>query len=222
MRTTLLSLTASSLALAGCTPEPIDIPADMAEAAKTCFAVQMLSSRIEKNAAEDDPISLSEYSKAVQYSMIAAAKADDFNIETVLGMLPDADSIAKDFGDKDYKKAVGDCQKRFGTSASGNTPKLPEKDIDAGMACYSMSQFFRGGIEEEQVDTEGKTEYYAALNKRLETTLDGLIAADAEANAAFASDEGSLKYITAGLKEAFANGDPMSYLAACDKRFPAG
>lgn len=219
MRTTFLALGAGALALAGCTAEPVDIPADLTEAAKVCFVVQALNLRDENNRTEDDPISITEYSKAVQYSMIAASKQSGFTVETVLESLPNVESMVKDLGAKDYKTALPVCQKRFGVADKGAAPTLPEKDLDAGMSCYAMSQFFLGGVQGEDVDTEGKEAYYTALNKRLETTLDGLISADPQALASFTSADGAQALITAGLKEAFSKGDPQAYLAACDTRF---
>lgn len=221
MRTTLLVLAAGSMALSGCTSEPVEIPEDLTEAAKTCFVVQAMNLRDANNRTEDDPISLTEYSKAVQYAMIAASRSDNFSIETVLSALPNVDTMVEELKGKDYEAALPVCQKKFGVSDSAPAPTLPEKDIDAGMSCYAMSQFFSGGIQGEEIDSEGKGAFYTELNTRLEAQLDRLITSDAEALAAFTTEEAAQKMITDGLKEAFSNGDPQAYLAACDTRFPA-
>lgn len=221
MRTTLLALGAGSLALAGCTVEPVEIPESMAEAAKVCFVVQLVNAANENDISKDDPVTLTDYSKAVEYAMIAAAQQDGFTPNTIMEVLPtDALDLVEIIRDQDYEGALTSCQKKFEVSPSGSTPTLPEKDIDAGTSCYATSQFLLAGFEGDEVDSEGKVEEYMDLNNRLESQLDELIVADAEAFAAFSNKEDAEEMIAAGLKQAFSQGNPLTYLDACDARFP--
>jgi hypothetical protein len=221
MRNTFLFLGAGALALAGCAGEPVELPADINEAAKTCFLVQALNLRDESSRYTEDTMTLTEYAKSVQYSMIAASQDANFKIGTVLQTLPEVEKMAPQIEAQDYRSALPECQERFGISGKNAAPTLPAKDLDAGLSCFAMSQFFLGGVQGEDVDTEGKEEFYSELNSRIERTLDALITQDAKALAAFSNQNDAEAMITTGLKQAFSQGDPQSYLAACDKRFPA-
>lgn len=219
MRTTFLALGAASIALAGCTPEPVDIPEDMIEASKLCFGVQALVLRDQNGRGPDEQVTLTEYAKSIQYPMIAAAKGDDFTIESVLAIVPRDAKAFEGLADKDYESALPQCQKKFGIAGEDATPSLPEPDTEAALNCFAFSQFFLGTIEGQQVDTEGKDEYYKELAERLETNLNDKLVSDTDLLARLQSEGDAV--LTEALQQAFSEGDPQGYVASCDTRFPA-
>ena len=219
MRTTFLALGATSIALAGCTPEPVEIPEDMIEASKLCFGVQALVLRDENGREPEDQVTLTEYAKSIQYPMIAAAKTDNFTIESVLAIVPrDADAF-DDLQLKDYEAALPECQKKFGIAGKGATPSLPEPDNEAALNCFAFSQFFLGSVQGQEVDSEGKEAYYKELAARLETNLNGVLESDPDLLKRLQGEGDAV--LTGALQQAFSEGDPQGYVAACDTRFPA-
>ena len=220
MRTTFLTLAAASLALAGCTREPVDIPTDLAKAAPICFLTQAMTIRDANDFKEGDPVSLSLYAATIKYPMIAAAKDDGFDpTNSILPLIPDNQELVDDLNTKDYEAAVPQCNKLFGVRAEGKPATLPENDGQASMSCYGMVQYMNGVIQAEDINTEGKDEFFAELTKRLEASFEALIEADPETFAAITSDESAEQMINEAIKGAFAQGDPLAYLEACDKRF---
>lgn len=219
MRTTFLALGAASIALAGCTPEPVEIPEDLAEASKTCFGVQALVQRDENGRGLEEQFTLTEYAKSIQYPMIAAAKADNFTLESVLAFVPSEADALEDLALKDYTAALPECQKKFGIAGKDATPSLPEADTEAALNCFAFSQFVLGTVQGEEVDSEGKEDYYKELAARLETNLNGVIEADPDLLARLQNEGDAV--LTGALQQAFSEGDPQGYVAACDNRFPA-
>jgi len=223
MRTPLLSLAAVSLALAGCSPEPVDIPSDLGKAAPVCFLSKALSLRDAGQIEDGKTNTLTVFSATIKYAMIAASQAENFDPEnTIVPLIPGDDStLIEELNYQDYDAAVGECDKLFGISGKGAVPQLPESDRDANLSCYAMVQYMNGIITEDDIDTEGKNEFYASLTKRLEGDFEKMIEADSGAYAEFATEEGATKAIAESLRQAFAQGDPKEFVEACDKRFPA-
>lgn len=223
MRATALSLAAISFALAGCTPEPVDIPADLAKAAPVCFVTKALSLRDAGDIEEDKPAPLAAYASIISYLMIASAKSENFNIETgYADLIPNEDSkLLEDLQYQDYEAAVGQCDKKFGISGKDANATLPKNDSDAVLSCYAMVQHVNGIISEDDIDTEGKGEFYAGLTKRFEAKFEDMVDSDPQSYSEFGTKDGVKKAITESLRVAFEQGNPVAFLDACDKRFPA-
>lgn len=216
MKKSALLLGTIGLALSGCfsAPEPIEIPEDWQDAAETCLVVQSLAIGGIIGRDEDATISLEQFSKTIQYPLMASTKGEAFNVEEVMTGLADIDSLAEELADKDYEAALPECQKRFGI-ADGK-PQVPESDQEAILSCYALSSFIRGSMEESVANFGAKGKVYTDLQQRLE----GMLESDIELLASLATGDPE-QMVLDGAKSAFAQGRPEQYLDACVARFPA-
>lgn len=206
---------ASVMALAACfgPGDPVELPKDPIEAARTCFAAQGMVLREGKSAS--DPITYDEFVTAIRYPMVAAAQADPFSIDTIGTVIEGADKLADDLRSKDYAGAVTTCDARFGTD---DKVELPESETDAVLACLSLASFMQGAVQAQGGEFGDKGAaigpLVAGLQKRMESDPEMLV------KLAGAKDVQAM--MADAMKPAFAEGAPAEYIAACTARFPGG
>ena len=204
---------ASALSLVACfgPGDPVELPEDAIEAARTCFAVEGLVMREGKG--EDDPVSYEEFVAAIKYPMVAAAQTEPFTADTIARVLDGSDKVADEIRGKDYKGAVATCQARF---AIDDDVALPEKDGDAVLSCLSLAAFMQGAVQAQGGDFGEQGAIIGPLKDRLEARMQSdpdvlmkLIGGDVT------------EVMTEAMKPAFAEGAPDTYIAQCAARFPA-
>ena len=140
MKKSALLLGTFGLALSGCfsSAEPVDIPQDWDEAAKTFLVVQALELGGIIGRDEDDPITLEQFSTTIQYPLIASTKGETFDIQQAMAGIQDIDPLAEELATKDYAGAVPKCQEKFGIAGDNGKPELPESKQDATFSCLSL------------------------------------------------------------------------------------
>lgn len=218
MKTSMLATGTMALALSGCfgPGEPIVIPENWDEAAQTCLVAQSLALRAEDQRDRKAPMTFDEFSKTVQYPMIAATKGDTFRIESVTANPSNLDRLLDELAEKDFEGAVIECKMRFGLAGKNRKPTLPETKTEALFSCYSMSLFVMGAIQPSDPELGKYAEDLSALISRLKTTIE----TDADSVAAIRQSN-PRKLGMDGAEQAFGQGAPKEYLEACDARFPA-
>ena len=206
---------ASMMALAACLGpgDPVELPEDPIEAARTCFVAQGLVMRAGKS--DSDPITYEEFVAAIRYPMVAAAQIDPFSVETIGKVIDGAETVADDIRSKDYGGAIATCDARFGTDTK---VELPENDTDAVLACLSLAAFMQGSVQAQGGDFGDKGAAIGPLSERLQKRMES----DPEVLVKLASAKDVPAMMTDAMKPAFAEGAPGEYLAQCTARFPAG
>lgn len=205
----------SALALVGCLGpgDPVELPEDPIEAARTCFAAQGLVMRAGKS--DTDPITYEEFVAAIKYPMVAAAQSDPFSVDTISTVIEGAETVAEEIRSKDYGGAVATCDARFGTD---NKVELPENESDAVLACLSLSAFMQGAVQAQGGEFGDKGAAIGPLMERLQKRMES----DPEVLVKLAGAQDVQAMMTEAMKPAFAEGAPGEYLTQCAARFPAG
>lgn len=193
--------------------EPVELPQDTIEAARTCFAAKGLVVREGKGA--DEPITYEEFVATIRYPMVAAAQVEPFSADTIGKVLEGANAVADDIRSKDYAGAVPACDARFG---GGSKVTLPAGDSDAVLACLSMAAFMQGAVQTQGGDFGSNGAVVGGLMERLQKRMES----DPEILVRLAGAEDVEALMGEAMKPAFGTGAPGEYIAACDARFPGG
>lgn len=206
---------ASILALVGCWApgEPVQLPEDTIEAARTCFAAKGLVVRAGKG--ENDPITYDEFVATIRYPMIAAAQVEPFSAETIGKVLEGANTVAEEIRGKDYAGAVAACDTRF---AADSEVSLPDKESDAVLSCLSMAAFMQGAVQTQGGDFGNNGAVIASLMERLQKRMES----DPEILVKLAGADDVPALMGEAMKPAFGEGAPGEYIQACAARFPGG
>lgn len=205
----------SALALAACLGpgEPVELPKDTIEAARTCFAAQGLVMREGKG--EDDPITYDEFVSAIKYPMVAAAQVEPFTADTISQVINGADKAADAIRSKDYAGAIATCDARFAPQAE---VALPEQDSDAVLSCMTLAGFMQGAVQAQGGNFGNKGAAVGPLLERLQKRMES----DPKILVKLAAGGDVQAIMNAAMKPAFGAGAPDAYLSSCEARFPAG
>ena len=209
----ILIAVASALSLVACLGpgDPVELPEDTIEAARTCFAVEGLVMREGKS--KDDPVSYEDFVAAIKYPMIAAAQTEPFSADTITKVLDGSDKVADEIRSNDYKGAVATCQARF---AVDGDVALPEDESDAVLSCLAFAAYMQGAVQAQGGDFGEQGALIEPLRERLEERMQS----DPAVLLKLASGDVDT-VMTEAMKPAFAGGAPDEYIAQCAARFPA-
>ena len=211
MKKGILALGALSLGASACfgPGEPVVLPEDTLDAARTCFVASGMVSA--DNRSGDENITYAEFADSIKYALAASAQVEPFAMDTVNQVFTGLEPIMDDLGSKDYPGAIADCDARF---AIDSEVVLPEDDAEAVLACVSLASFVQGAATSASASFGDDGSKIGPLFDRLSAKLEN----DPEVLAKLIMDENAMN---AAAQSAFAEGAPREYIDACDTRFPA-
>ncbi len=197
--------------LGGCNPgEQIVLAEDAIEAARTCFVVESFSQR--REAGGDAPLTLETFNDTIAYPIAAAAMVSPFDVDNTGRVIEDLPAEAERIASMDWEGAIATCEDRFGI---GERIALPASEDDAALSCYAITAFITGTLRRESSDFNADVSRFNALAARLEPLVRSSSALTSASNAQ------GLEMVTQATRSAFSAGNPIGYINACERRFPA-
>lgn len=212
MKKTVLALATMAMTLGGCggPAEPVVLPDDAIEAARTCFVAQGMVLREGKG--EGEAVTYAEFADSIKYALAATAGIEPFTTDNVGKVFTGVDPVMEELSGKDYAGAIATCDARF--EAKGEVT-LPEDDADAVLGCLTLSAFMQGAAQSAVAEFGADGSKVGPLYDRLQARM----TSDPDVLVKLISDtEATMNEATRG---AFAQGNPRAYLDLCEARFPA-
>lgn len=212
MKNTVFALGALSMTIGGCfgPGEPVVLPDDDIDAARTCFVAQGMVLRDGK--AEGDAVTYAEFAESIKYALAAAAMVEPFSTDNVSKVFTGLDPVMDDLANKDYAGAIPTCEARFNIDTEVT---LPEADADAVISCLSLAAFMQGAAQSAAAEFGEDGNKVGPLFERLQTRMEN----DPEVLVKLIGDTETL--MSDASRSAFAEGAPRQYIEACDARFPS-
>ncbi|SFS03628.1 hypothetical protein [Sphingomonas jatrophae] len=216
MRKTIpLAAAAGALALTGCGPKALTLPADPVEQAATCGVVAAAGARVGQAAdAISKPLPLAAQAKTIHYALLAGAASEPFSQERVAAVVNRMPQIGDQVTKGKWQDLAPACAAAYPQAEAATPVTLPKDALDAQLGCYTLAAFLEKAFATQGDAYLSDTSAWSAMRRKLDDRIGSKLSArgkdDAESQASERAD---------ALGEAAKLGPPVKVMEACVARF---
>jgi len=203
---------ACALALAGCGPKSLELPADPVDRAATCGVVAAAAARTAETNVQA-PLPLAAQGKIFHYALLAASEGGEFGAEIANRVNKRMRELEAGITGGKWRDLVPACDSAF--PAAGKTDvKLPAIRLNAQLACEELADFADVALEGAERDYGNELAAYRRMRSDLNDALAPGLRARAGTDAEAQSRDRNRALATAAQL-----GSPIPVLDACMGRF---
>ena len=203
---------AALLALGGCGPKPLTLPADPVDRAAVCGVVAAATAR---TAVADvkAPLPLAAQGKIFHYALLAASTGEEFEAETANRVNKRMRELQESITGGKWQALAPACDSAF-PAAGESQVSLPEARLDAQLQCEELAEFTSVALEGEERNYGNELAGYRRMRSALNDAMGPGLRARAGAGL-----EAQARERKRALAAAARLGSPIAVLDSCAERF---
>jgi hypothetical protein len=161
------TLALPALMLASCGPKTIALPSDPVERAATCSVVAAARARTGVGTGN---LSVEQQGRIIHYPLLAGAEGAVFDQEKANAVVQMTPTIADRVTAAKWQELVAPCAQAY-PATEIKAPQLPDRTIDAQLACYMLADFFGTALQQQDADYGDALSGYGAMRRGLDEKI---------------------------------------------------
>jgi hypothetical protein len=201
----------AALALGGCGPKALELPADPVDRAATCGVITAAGERTRAGVKGELPAEAQ--ARIFHYPLLVASEGGSYDAARAGAVFKRMPELFEQVTKRKWQDEAPACATAFPASAI-TTPKLPDGNLDAVLQCYEITNFLRKALADQGNAYAEAASKYGAFTTKLDPKV-----AIALARGGVKGNEAIQVRKKKAIAEAAQAGQPAAFIAACEKRF---
>ena len=213
MRNECTSVLIAALALGGCGPQTLTLPADPIEQAATCGVVSAAAAR-EAGGDIAKPLSIEASGRILHHALLAASAGPSFESDKAAAVVERMAALGDSVTGGKWQALVAPCNAAFPITVSTAAPTLPVDTLDAQLGCTALGGWLSKALASQDEAYGTQLLAYRQLGTSLEPRVDRALS-----GRGIASDDARKAARDKALAAIAKSGSPVRVMTACEAKY---
>lgn len=200
------------LALAGCGPRAVELPADPIQRAATCGVVAAANARRASGDVEAT-LTIEQQGSILHHALLAGAEGERFDQSRAAAVVDAMPGLGDTVTGAKWEPLIGQCAAAFPATAAKGEIALPADALRAQAGCEELGGFVVNALRASEADFPDRIRAYDAMRRSLDGRVAATVRARGLSQSAAADARGQ------AMAELIRLGPPIAVLDQCVERF---